>query len=136
MPKLPKTIPPVGPPGMAVDAATQIVDACREWMRVHETEKTKRTGIVAQRDVYIAEINKQRDVLIGHLRAAFAQQGKALDELFKRLDTALETGDPDLVAPVISGIVETVKTSPLGDLATLDKRMKEDAFTFVLGSRE
>ena len=130
-PKVPTTIPVN--PVMLADAVRQVVDACREWQTVHEQETTNRAAIAAQRDVFIEKIRADRDVLINHLEGAFAQQGRALDGLFQSLDRALETGNPDLVAPILGGIVETVKASPLGDIATLDQRMKDDSFTFVLG---
>ncbi|QQP87511.1 hypothetical protein IGS68_15520 [Skermanella sp. TT6] len=114
-------------------AAERLIDAYKEWMIVREQETTKRELIAAQRDAAIAKICADRDVLVTYLKGQFETQGKALDGLFKGLDKALDSKDPDLVGPILSSIVETVKTSPLGDMLTLDQRMKDNSFTFVLG---
>lgn len=133
--KVPTTIGisiPADPAQLAA-AVSQVVTAYKEWKIVHEQETTKREAIGAQRDALVEKIRADRDVLVGFLKGRFEQQGNALDGLFTRLDTALATGNPDLVGPALNSIVETVKASPLGDLATLDQRMKDNTFSFVLG---
>lgn len=121
-------------PAQLVAALRHLTDACHEWAIIREQERTKRAGIEAQRDVFIEKIRSDREVLVSHLRGRFEQQGRALDGLFQALDTALVSGNPDLVGMMLTSIVETVKISPLGDMATLDQRMKDNNFSFVLGS--
>ncbi|MCA1941725.1 MAG: hypothetical protein LDL26_12085 [Caenispirillum bisanense] len=128
-----KTPPtPNGTLGVA-QAAVDVVTACAELARVVKEENTKRIEICAKRDVLVEKIQADRTVLVEFLTRSFEQQGKALDGLFERLDTALAANDPDLVGPILASIVETVKTSPLGDMQTLDQRMKDNTFAFVLG---
>jgi len=131
---LPKgRIPIAADPTALASAANRLVDAYKEWQIVKEQETTKRMGINAQRDAIMEKIRTDREVLVGYMKGHFDTQGAALDGLFKGLDTALASGNPELVGPVLSSIVETVKASPLGDMLTLDKRMKENTFAFVLG---
>lgn len=127
------TIPLPKDPTLYVEAFNKVTDLCREWATVHEQEKTKRTGIEAQRDVLMEKLRSQRKMMNRFLDGHFQQQQTALNGLFRSLDSAISSGNPDLVGPILTGIVETVRTSPLGDLLTLDQRMKSDDFTFVLG---
>lgn len=117
-----------------VQVGADVMNACIELARVVKEENTKRIEICAKRDVLVEKIQADRTVLVEFLTRSFEQQGKALDGLFERLDTALAANDPDLVGPILASIVETVKTSPLGDMQTLDQRMKDNTFAFVLGT--
>ena len=131
---LPKAGIPIPADPLALAEATQrLVDACKEWAIVKEQETTKRQAITAQRDAALEKIRADREVLVTFLKGHFDAQGAALDGLFKGLDTALASGNPDLVGPILTSIVQTVKTSPLGDLLTMEKRMKDGSFEFTLG---
>lgn len=110
-----------------------VAELGREWVTVHEQEKTKRAGIEAQRDAYIEKVRSQRKVMNRFLDGHFQQQATTLNGLFRSLDTAIASGNPDQVGPILNGIVQTVRNSPLGDLLTLDERMKSDEFTLVFG---
>lgn len=127
------TIPIPKDPAQYVEAFKMVSELCREWVTVHEQEKTKRTGIEAQRDACMEKLRSQRKVMNRFLDGHFQQQATALNGLFRSLDTAIASGNPDLVGPILTGIVETVRNSPLGDLVTLDQRMKNDEFTLVFG---
>lgn len=124
---------PVPDPAMLARSVSDVVTAMTEWQKVAEQEKTNRAVIQAQRDVWLEKIRADREIMLDYLNRSFEQQGKALDALFQRLDTALEGGDPAIIVPILGGIVETVKASPLGDLATLDRRLADNSFTFSLG---
>lgn len=130
---IPGKMPLPADPTQLAKAVQDVVGAYKEWKIVHEQEVTKRETIGAQRDALVEKIRADRAIMVDFLKGRFEQQGATLDGLFERLDTALAMRDPSLVAPILSSIVETVKTSPLGDLVTLDQRMKENSFTFVLG---
>lgn len=127
------TIPIPQDPTQYVEAFKMVAELCREWATVHEQEKTKRTGIEAQRDAYIEKVRSQRKVMNRFLDGHFQQQATALHGLFRSLDVAIAKGNPELVGPILTGIVDTVRSSPLGDLVTLDQRMKDDEFTLVFG---
>lgn len=143
MSKTPSTVQDVASVVMAVgkanptaflDSYRMVLEAASEWKKVTEVETTKRTLIDAQRQVMIEKIQGHREVMVTYLNQHFAQTGKTIDGLFERLDTVIEKGDTDQVAAVLGSIVDTVKTSPLGDLATLDQRLADDSFTFKLGN--
>lgn len=120
-------------PMALAEATSRVVDAWKEWKLVQEQEQTKRTAINAQRDILITRVQANRDVLVSYLKGHFETQGQALDGLFNGLDQALAANNPDLIGPILGSIVQTVKTSPLGDLLTLEKRMQENEFVFSLG---
>lgn len=120
-------------PTQIVDVTRQLVSDLSEWRKVESVEQTNREMIAAQRDVWITKIRADREVMQQYLRQHEATQSKTLDELFTRLDKAIDGGNVDVVGQILEGIVSTVKSSPLGDLATLDKRMVDGSFTFKLG---
>lgn len=122
------------PGGAAVvQGVTETIAAAIELGNVIAIESTKREEIRARRDILIEKIRQERDVMLQYLADRAAAQADTLNQLFSRLDTALEAGDAALISPILNSIVDTVKASPLGDLATFQQRLEDDSFVLKLG---
>lgn len=108
-------------PLQGFDALNQIVDAARECIAVHQVESTKRARLQAYETTEVARIKAAESVLKDYFAQVFAERRSNFDELFKRLDDALEANDGETVSLMVRGIVDIAKSSPLADLGDLSK---------------
>ncbi|KRD18888.1 MULTISPECIES: hypothetical protein [unclassified Streptomyces] len=102
-------------------ALNQIVEAARECIHVREVESTKRARIEAYEATEVARIRAAEAVLKDYFAQAFAERRHLYDEMFARLDTALEDGNGEVLHTVVRGIVEIAKSSPLADIGDLSQ---------------
>ena len=103
------------------NALTQIVDAAKECIAVHEVESSKRARLQAYETTEVARIKAAESVLKDYFAKVFAERRSNFEELFNRLDGALEANDGETVALMVRGIVDIAKTSPLADLGALSQ---------------
>ncbi|MCV7434922.1 hypothetical protein H7K31_25330 [Mycolicibacterium bacteremicum] len=103
------------------DALHQIVSAAKECIAVHETEKSKRARLQTYETTEVARIKAAESVLKDYFSKVFAERRSNFEELFNRLDGALEANDGETVALMVRGIVDIAKTSPLADLGDLSQ---------------
>lgn len=103
------------------DALNQIVSAAKECIAVHEVESTKRARLQTYETAEVARIKAAESVLKDYFAQVFAERRSNFDELFTRLDAALEANDGETVSLMVRGIVDIAKTSPLADLGDLGK---------------
>ena len=103
------------------DALNQIVNATRECIAVHQVEKTKRARLEVNETTEIARIKAAETVLRDYFAQIFAERRANFEELFSRLDAALEAQDGETINLVVRGIVDIAKYSPLADLGDLRK---------------
>jgi hypothetical protein len=70
----------------------------------------------------VARIKAAESVLRDFFAESFRERRHNFDEMFQRLDTALEQGNGEAAAVVVRGIVDIARDSPLahmGDLAQI-----------------
>ncbi|MHC9296589.1 hypothetical protein ACRCUN_29345 [Mycobacterium sp. LTG2003] len=108
-------------PVQGFDALNRIVDAARECIAVHQVESTKRTKLQTYESTEVARIKAAESVLKDYFGQVFAERRSNFEELFTRLDNALEANDGETVSLMVRGIVDIAKTSPLADLGDLGK---------------
>lgn len=102
-------------------ALNEIVSTARECVEIHAVESTKRARIHAYEETEVARIKAAEAVLKGYFEQVFAERRKNFDELFSRLDQALENGNGEATAVVLRSIVDIARTSPLADLGDLSQ---------------
>ena len=103
------------------DALNQIVGAARECLVVHQVESTRRAKLDAYAKTELARIKSAELVLKDYFAQVFAERRSNFEELFNRLDDALEADDGETVSLMVRGIVDIAKSSPLADLGDLSK---------------
>ena len=87
----------------------------------HEVESTKRTRIRAYEETEVARIGAAEKVLQGYFEQVFAERRGNFEQLFSRLDDALEKGNGEATAVVLQSIVDIARTSTLADLGDLSQ---------------
>lgn len=104
-----------------IGALNQIVEAARECLLVHEQESSKRSRIQAYEVTEVRRIKAAEAILKDYFAQVFAERRHVYQELFSRLDSALESGQNDALNHVLQGIVDVARSSPLADAGDLDK---------------
>ena len=108
-------------PTDALTALSDIVSAAREYGRIRQEEQTKRAAIAAAEHVQVERIRAAEDLLRSYFDRVFAERAETSDEMFGRLDQAMESGDPQMVHAVVRGIVDLAQASPLAGLEDFGK---------------
>jgi hypothetical protein len=103
----------------AMAVVNQIVGAVNEWVRVHETETTKRELIRAKENVVVTEIQARRELFLTYLDRSFDERERAFNELFRALDRAMAS-DPTAVAGILGSITALASKNPFADLVDID----------------
>ncbi len=120
-----KVLPPIAKAGVpaadAFSALNNVVDATREYFRIREQERTKRSQIESYTTIETARITAAENILKDYFRQIFAERSRGFDELFVRLDLATANGDNKGATEALGAIVSIAQTSPLADLGDLGK---------------
>ncbi|ROQ16983.1 hypothetical protein EDF54_0105 [Rathayibacter sp. PhB93] len=103
----------------ALGALTQLVEASREAVQIHEVESTKREKLKTYRETEVARIEASERVLKDYFDRVFEERRETHRQLFAGLGIALRSGDGEALKIVVGGIVEVARTSPLADLGNL-----------------
>ncbi len=99
--------------GEARSAFSQLIDAWQNVKTVKEQEATKREFIRANRDVALARIKSQREILELYLTKTFKERKAVIENSFRILDEGIASGNDKAIDAAMTMIVNTVQTSPL-----------------------
>ena len=100
----------------AFAALNEIVAAAREYGRIRQEERTKRAAIAAAEHVQVDRIQAAEEILRLYFERVFAERAQTSEEMFVRLDQAMDSGDPQMVHAVVRGIVDLAQSSPIAGL--------------------
>ena len=118
---------PVRPAGVKIAAPdgfralTDIVEVARECIVTHRIESTKRQRIRAYETTEVTRIKAAESLLRDYFEQVFDERKTNFEELFDRLDQALEQGNGEAMNAVLRGIVDIARSSPLADLGDLSQ---------------
>ena len=98
-----------------------MVEAARECITTHQVESTKRVKIRAYQETEVGRIKAAEAILKTYFGQVFAERQENFDELFSRLDQALDQNNGEVLSVVLRGIVDIARTSPLADLGDLSQ---------------
>jgi hypothetical protein len=105
----------------AFAALNEIVAAAREYGRIRQEEQTKRAAIAAEEHAQVQRIHAAEQILRLYFDRVFAERARNSEEMFVRLDQAMDSGDPQMVHGVVRGIVDLAQSSPLAGLDDFGK---------------
>ena len=95
------------------DAGKMMFGAYQDYQRLSLEENTKRVNIQAEKEVAIAKIQAQKDLLKSYLEHTFGERRQVIQETFNTLDKALESNNMDVVSQAMESIQNIVKETPL-----------------------
>lgn len=108
-------------PTQVVDAVMGLVVLAGEVRKFEEAQVSKRLGIAADRDVAIAQINAQRELLQDYLERSFDERADNFSKLFAVVDRALDTHDMTALALGLESVVQLATSSQFKDLRTVEE---------------
>ena len=111
--------------GEARSAFTQLIDAWQNVKTVREQEATKREFIRANRDVALARIKSQREILELYLTKIFQERKATIEHSFRILDEGIASGNDKAIDAAMTVIVTTVKTSPLQGVTEILRQIED-----------
>lgn len=107
---LPKTAVPTVSNALDAKSAFQgLMDSYSDYQKTKQRELTNREAIRADRDITLARIKSQKEVLELYLKETFKERRDVLNQMFK----ALDKGDIDVINSSLGGIIAVAKESPL-----------------------
>lgn len=109
----------ISPAETLKEALQAIVECHYNYKKVVEYEATKRESIAAWRDTNIKKLDNQRHILETYLTHTFSERAYNINQLFARLDGAIEKDDIEQIKQYLGGIVEIAKHSPLAGMNEL-----------------
>jgi hypothetical protein len=104
-----------------VGAVENMILMAGEVRKFEEAQITKRMGIAAERDVAIANIRAQREVLQAYLARAFDERAENFSRLFDVVDSALDTNNMQALAMGLDSVVKLAASSPFKDLRSIEE---------------
>ena len=107
-------------PLAALDIVNNIVNASREVAKFTEEQITKRCEIEKEKQIAIAEIQKQRDVLLLYLEKTFDERKSQFSKFFDIVDHALQSGNMQELAVGLDNINRLANSSPFKNLTDLN----------------
>lgn len=108
-------------PADVVSVVQDIVLMAGEVRKFEEVQVTQRLGIAAERDVAIANIRAQREVLQDYLARSFDERADNFQRLFDVVDTALDTNNMQALAMGLDSVVKLAASSPFKDLRSVEE---------------
>ena len=127
MPALGKSVPT----NAALESFNLLVQAHRDYKQTLEVERTKRALSADWRDVSIARLENQRDVLQDYLKRTFAERRHSIDEMVKVLDKGIADGNAEIINGAMNSIVGIVQSSPLKEAEKLIQAMNDPSVKHI-----
>ncbi|NLK49188.1 MAG: hypothetical protein GX294_00910 [Candidatus Cloacimonetes bacterium] len=106
--------------GNVLDSAKIIVSDITNMVNMIQQETTKREAIRANRDVIIEKTRAFREIMLVVMDKTFDERRQQFDGYFASLDKAMDKNDTNMVAGILSNMVDLAKNGPLKDLINLE----------------
>lgn len=111
----------INSPADVVGVVRDLVLMAGEVRKFEEAQITKRTAIAAQRDVAVARIRAQKDILQDYLNRSFDERAENFARLFGVVDDALDRNNMEALAMGLESVVRLAASSPFKDLRTVEE---------------
>lgn len=108
-------------PEQVVEAVLGLVVMAGEVRKFEEAQVTKRVGIAAQRDIALANIHAQQELLKDYLERSFDERAENFNRLFAAVDDALASNNMAALAMGLESVVKLATSSPFKDLRTVEE---------------
>ena len=112
-----------------INVFTNLAKQAIDTVNFCEEQETERVRINAQRDAVLAQINAQKEIIRYYLEKTFDERRKLFEDFFDRADKAIESGNNEQLAIVLTGINQLAASSPFtvlgGDITSTKKALKD-----------
>lgn len=109
---------PAVPPTVPV-AVVGVVSAISDCVRTHDQERTRREAIEADKQVALARIDRQHDLLDGYVRARMGERASLQAHVFRAVDLALAKDSDEALDRVLQVLENELSRNPLSEFVRL-----------------
>lgn len=109
-------------PEHVIQGITDCVNSVTDYLKIRESEQTKRVEIGARRDAAVAAIQAQKEMLLSVIQGTYNERALLIHENFKLLDKAIEKGDPALIGQFmgnIAGVAQSNALKQIGEASSM-----------------
>lgn len=99
-----------------VDGVKDVFGCITDYLKVAEVEQTKRVDILAKRDVALQQLKNQRRVFEQLMQFTFQERAVVLQKQLDTLDSAMASGDLEVIKAALGGMVSVIETSPFKNI--------------------
>jgi hypothetical protein len=108
------------------NAFKTFINAKKEYEITKEQERTKRQALDTDLKKYLTKVNQTKDFLSKHLTEQYSLRRETIEELFIRLDRALDEDKDSVAVQVLTALEGIVKESPLKEVEQIGKTFASD----------
>jgi hypothetical protein len=105
-------------PGIVFDT---LLKTYSQYIEVREQEKTKREAIAVREKIMLEEIEKRHQFMMKYLEKSFDERAKNFQQLFTRIDAALDKNDIQSLSSLLNTLTDLAKVCPIKALASLEQ---------------
>ena len=115
-----------------VDGVKDVFCCISDYLKVAEVEQTKRVDILAKRDIALQELKNQRGVFKQLMQFTFQERAVVLQKQLDTLDSAMASGDLDVIKAALGGMVSVIESSPFKNIQDLQIALGSKDFVVKL----
>lgn len=114
------------------DGVKSVFNDITDYLKIAEIESTKRTDIIARRDVALQSIQSQRAIFEQLMKYTFQERASVINKQFQVLDNAMLNGDLATIKNALDGMVSVIQTSPFKSIQEMQKDLNSKDFVVRL----
>ena len=118
-------------PAQVAGSLSDLVNAWKDYQTTREVETTKRTQIAADRDVRLAAIHAQAEVVHRLIDKTFDERSNNFDKFFNLLEKGFAANDDRQINAALTMIVEQVKVSPMAQAMQMMKQINDPNVEYI-----
>lgn len=118
-------------PAQVAGSLSDLVNAWKDYQTTREIETTKRTQIAADRDVRLAAIHAQAEVVHRLIDKTFDERSSNFDQFFNLLEKGFAANDDRQINAALTMLVEQVKVSPMAQAMQMMKQINDPNVEYI-----
>ena len=118
-------------PTQVAGSLSDLVNAWKDYQTTREIETTKRTQIAADRDVRLAAIHAQAEVVHRLIDKTFDERSSNFDQFFNLLEKGFAANDDRQINAALTMLVEQVKVSPMAQAMQMMKQINDPNVEYI-----
>jgi hypothetical protein len=113
-------------------ANEELVREVVAYLKFAEQEKTTRADITAKRDIALASIQANRDLMTLFMERTFQERAAVLRTQFAALDHAMARGNDAQVHAALNSLVSVVQSSPFRSIQEMQNALSQEGHVIRL----
>lgn len=96
-----------------------VVNSVQDIIKTHDTERTKRESINANKEIAIAKIKSTEKIILSYLERSFDERSNIFKKQFEIIDNAIEKNNLEQLALSLQAINSLAASSPFKALTDI-----------------